>query len=80
MSDALQAIALLTVAVFAVGVVANRDPLPQAIAFSFFGLSLFVLFLVLQAPDVSLSAMVVGALAYPLMTLLTLAKVRDRER
>jgi len=79
-SDALQAIALLTVAVFAVGVVANRDPLPQAIAFSFFGLSLFVLFLVLQAPDVSLSAMVVGALAYPLMTLLTLAKVRDRER
>ena len=48
--------------------------------FTFFGGSLVVLFIVLQAPDVSLSAIVVGAMAYPLMTVLTLAKCRGRSR
>jgi len=77
-TDVLQALATLLVAASAVGVVLNRDPLRQAVAFAFFGLALFLLFLVLQAPDVALSAMVVGAFAYPMMTLLTLAKVKDR--
>jgi uncharacterized MnhB-related membrane protein len=35
---------------------------------------------VLQAPDVALSGIVVGAVAFPAMILLTLAKVRNRER
>ena len=70
---------MLTVAVFGTAVVLNRDPLPQAMVFAFFGMSLVVLFIVLQAPDVSLSAIVVGAMAYPLMTVLTLAKARSRE-
>jgi len=48
--------------------------------FAFFGGSLVVVFIVLQAPDVSLSAIVVGAMAYPLMTVLTLAKARGRSR
>ena len=39
-----------------------------------------LVFIVLQAPDVSLSAIVVGAMAYPLMTVLTLAKCRARSR
>jgi energy-converting hydrogenase B subunit D len=77
---ALEVIAMLTVGIFGLGVVLNRDPLPQAIVFAFFGGSLVVLFIVLQAPDVSLSAIVVGAMAYPLMTVLTLAKIRDRSR
>jgi len=76
----IQAIAMVTVAVFGLAVVINRDPLPQAIVFAFFGGSLVVLFIVLQAPDVSLSAIVVGAMAYPLMTVLTLAKCRARSR
>jgi uncharacterized MnhB-related membrane protein len=75
---AVQAIAMLTVGALGLAVVLNRDPLPQAMVFTFFGGSLVVLFIVLQAPDVSLSATVVGALAYPLMTVLTLAKVRSR--
>jgi energy-converting hydrogenase B subunit D len=76
----LQGVAIVTVAVLGLAVVLNRDPLPQAMVFTFFGGSLVVLFIVLQAPDVSLSAIVVGAMAYPLMTVLTLAKVRGRQR
>lgn len=80
MIGVIQGIAMVTVAVFGLAVVINRDPLPQAIVFAFFGGSLVVLFIVLQAPDVSLSAIVVGSMAYPLMTVLTLAKCRARSR
>ena len=72
----LQATVLLLVAAAGTGVVVTRDPLNQAVGVSFFGLLLAVLFLVFQAPDVSLSAIVVGALALPLMLLLALAKIR----
>ena len=72
----LQAILLLLVAAAGTGVVVTRDPLNQAVGVSFFGLMLAMLFLVFQAPDVSLSAIVVGALALPLMLLLALAKIR----
>ena len=68
MSAVLLAVVMLMVGVFGLAVVLNRDPLPQAMVFGLFGISLFLLFLVLQAPDVSLSAMVVGGVAYPLMT------------
>jgi uncharacterized MnhB-related membrane protein len=74
----LQALVMVSVGVFGLAVVLNRDPLPQAMVFVFFGSSLVLLFIVLQAPDVSLSAIVVGAMAYPLMTVLTLAKCRGR--
>jgi energy-converting hydrogenase B subunit D len=72
----LQAVILLLVAAAGTGVVVTRDPLNQAVGVSFFGLLLAILFLVFQAPDVSLSAIVVGALALPLMLLLALAKIR----
>ena len=72
----LQIIALLLVAASGTGVVLTRDPLSQTIGVSFYGLLLSILFLVFQAPDVSLSAIVVVALALPLMLLLALAKVR----
>jgi energy-converting hydrogenase B subunit D len=72
----LQAVVLLLVAAAGTGVVVSRDPLNQAVGVSFFGLLLAILFLVFQAPDVSLSAIVVGALALPLMLLLALAKIR----
>ncbi len=72
----LQVVVLLLVAAAGTGVVVTRDPLNQAVGVSFFGLLLAILFLVFQAPDVSLSAIVVGALALPLMLLLALAKIR----
>lgn len=74
--NVLQVVALLLVGVAGTCVVAARDPLRQAVLASFFGIALALLFFVLQAPDVALSEIVVGAVALPLMILLTLAKVR----
>lgn len=79
MTAAVQAIAMFTVGLFALLVVVNRDPARQVVAMGMFGTSLAILFLVLQAPDVALSQIVV-ALAYPLMVLLTLSKVKERRR
>lgn len=72
----LHALMLLLVAASATGVVLTRDPLAQAVAASFYGLLLGILFLAFQAPDVGLSQIVVGAVATPLMILVALAKVR----
>jgi energy-converting hydrogenase B subunit D len=77
---ALEIVVMLGVAVLGLATVLTRNPLSQLIVFSLFGMSLALLFLVLQAPDVALSEIVVGAVAYPIMVLLTLAKVRERER
>ena len=76
----LLAAALLLVAAGGTAVVLTRDPLHQAVAASFYGLLLGILFLVVQAPDVGLSQIVVGAVALPLMILLALAKVREHRR
>ena len=54
------------------------DPNKQIFAFSFYGFALGVLFLVLQAPDVSLSEIVVGSAAVPLVVLVTLSRMRER--
>jgi uncharacterized MnhB-related membrane protein len=56
-----------------------RVPVRQVIALSAYGLALAVLFFVFQAPDVTLSELTVGAVALPILLLLTLAKVRRRE-
>jgi energy-converting hydrogenase B subunit D len=71
----LVAVVLLAVAAAGTATVLTRDPLHQAVVASFFGLLLGVAFLVLQAPDVGLSQITVGAVALPLMILLALAKV-----
>lgn len=67
---------LLMVGAMGTVVVLTRNPLAQAMVASFYGLTLGILFLVFQAPDVALSQIVVGAVALPLMILLALAKVR----
>jgi energy-converting hydrogenase B subunit D len=77
---ALQTTILLLVAAGGTAVVATKDPLRQAMVASFFGILLAILFFVLQAPDVALSEIVVGAVALPLMVLLSLAKIRGSER
>jgi len=76
----LQATILLLVAGGGTCVVATRDPLRQAMVASLFGILLAILFFVLQAPDVALSEIVVGAVALPLMILLSLAKIRGGQR
>jgi uncharacterized MnhB-related membrane protein len=48
--------------------------------YALFGAALALLFLTLQAPDVALSEIVVGAVAWPAMILFTLAKARRHER
>jgi len=77
---ALQATILLLVGAGGTCVVVVRDPLRQAMVVSLFGILLAILFFVLQAPDVALSEIVVGAVALPLMVLLSLAKIRGGER
>ena len=77
---ALEATVLVLVGAGGTAVVAVRDPLRQAMVASLFGISLAILFFVLQAPDVALSEIVVGAVALPLMILLSLAKIRGGGR
>jgi energy-converting hydrogenase B subunit D len=75
----LELVVMGTVAFLGLAVVRTRDPLRQVIVLSLFGMGLAALFLFLQAPDVALSQVTVG-LAYPVLVLLTLAKVKERER
>jgi energy-converting hydrogenase B subunit D len=75
----LQAVVLLLVAVGGLTVVLVHDPLRQALVVGIFGMTLAVLFVVLQAPDVALSLGAVGSVALPLMIVMSLAKTRSRE-
>jgi uncharacterized MnhB-related membrane protein len=74
-----QDVALVLVALVGTLVVLSRQPARQAVMVSLYGLVLSVLFFAVAAPDVALSSLVVGAVALPLMILLTLAKVRRSE-
>jgi uncharacterized MnhB-related membrane protein len=76
--NTLQIMVLVLVAAGATAVVLTRDPVRQVIVLSSYGLMLAVLFLVFQAPDVTLSELTIGAVALPLLLLLTLAKVRKK--
>jgi energy-converting hydrogenase B subunit D len=76
--DALQVTLLVLVACGATAVVLIKVPVKQVIALSAYGLALALLFLVFQAPDVTLSELTVGAVALPLLLLLTLSKVRGK--
>lgn len=77
MLQIIQIVLLALVAAGGLGVVLTRDPLRQTVVVSVYGLLLALLFFALQAPDVALSAIVVGTVALPLMILLALAKVRS---
>jgi energy-converting hydrogenase B subunit D len=79
MMDALQITILILVAAGATAVVLIRERVRQVLALSVYGVLLAVLFLAFQAPDVTLSELTVGAVALPIILLLTLAKIRKRE-
>ena len=74
--NVLLGLALVLVAAAGPVVVVLRDPRRQALAVSMFGILLGILFFAVQAPDVALSEIVVGAVALPLMILLAMAKIR----
>jgi uncharacterized MnhB-related membrane protein len=76
---ALQAVVLILVAIGGLAVILVRDPLRQAVVVGIYGMTLAVLFVVLQAPDVALSLGAVGSVALPLMIVMSLAKTRSRE-
>jgi energy-converting hydrogenase B subunit D len=75
----LQDVLLVLVGAGAAAVVLTRRPQRQVIVLSGYGLLLALLFLVFQAPDVTLSELTVGAVALPILLLLALAKVRKQE-
>ncbi len=75
---ALQVTLLVLVAAGATATVLTRDPTRQAVLLSIYGVLLAVLFLVFQAPDVTLSELTVGAVLLPLLILLTVAKTRKK--
>ncbi|MGW2730663.1 Na(+)/H(+) antiporter subunit B [Streptomyces sp. NPDC001494] len=80
MADAVIVVALLLVAATATAAVAVRDPARQALVLSLLGVTLAVLFTVLQAPDVGLSQLAVGSAVTPLLVMLSVRKVRRRGR
>jgi uncharacterized MnhB-related membrane protein len=69
-------IALTLVLAGAVAVVLTGDPQRQAVTVSVYGVLMTVLFLLLAAPDVALSQVVVGTAIIPLMVMLAIRKIR----
>lgn len=74
----LQATVFVLVALGAPAVVLTRDPLKQIVVSGIFGYALVAAFMVLQAPDVALSMLVVSTVAYPIIALAAIARVRGR--
>ena len=72
----LQAAAMALVATFALALVLTRDLVRLAMLSSLYGLTLVVLFLVFQAPDVALSQLVVGGVAFPLVIFVAIVMQR----
>lgn len=75
MQDVLLVVAYTVVMVLGVCVVVTREPLRQTLVNGFFGLALVLLFVVLQAPDVAISEVVVSTVAFPLVLLTTIYRV-----
>jgi uncharacterized MnhB-related membrane protein len=78
--DTLQVTVLVLVAAGATIVVRTRTRVRQVLALSVYGMLLAILFLVFQAPDVTLSELTVGAVALPIILLLAIAKVRKPDQ
>ena len=77
--DVLQVTVLVLVAAGALVVVRTRDRVRLVLVLSVYGMLLSILFFAFQAPDVTLSELAVGAIALPLILLLTIVKVRKPE-
>jgi energy-converting hydrogenase B subunit D len=73
----LQSVALALVILGAPAVVLTRDPLKTIVVNGFYGWTLVLLFVVFGAPDVALSMLVVSAVGYPLVVLVSVARLRS---
>jgi uncharacterized MnhB-related membrane protein len=73
----LQAAIIGLVAAGALAVVLTRDLVRLTMAASLYALTLVVLFLVFQAPDVALSELVVGVVGFPLVIVVAIVMQRD---
>jgi energy-converting hydrogenase B subunit D len=78
--NTLQITVLVLVAAGATVVVRTRTRVRQVLALSVYGMLLAILFLVFQAPDVTLSELTVGAVVLPIILLLAIAKVGKPDR
>jgi uncharacterized MnhB-related membrane protein len=76
----LQSVTVLFAALGALGVVLARDLVRQAVLLSIYGFALVALFVVFQAPDVALSALVVSGVAYPFVLVGAIARVRGARK
>jgi len=72
----LQAAIIGLVALLALAVVLTHDLVRLAMVTSLYSLTLVVLFLIFQAPDVALSMLVVGAVAFPLVIVVAIVMQR----
>lgn len=77
--SAVVAVCLVLTGLAGTAVVVTHEPERQAVTLSVFGLVVTILFVVLQAPDVALSELGVGAAIVPLMIMLTVRKIRRRK-
>jgi uncharacterized MnhB-related membrane protein len=75
----LQVAVLLLCSGGATAVALCRDPLRQIVLSGLYGLLLVVLFVVLQAPDVALSMLVVSTVASPALVLAAVFRTRQEE-
>jgi energy-converting hydrogenase B subunit D len=78
-NDVFQAAAVLSMGVVGTLVVLARDPVRQALVLGIYGMTMIVTFFALQAPDVSLSAIVITTVGLPPMVLLALRKLHHYE-
>jgi len=76
---ALQATIMTLVAIGALAVALTNDLVRLVIVSSAYTLLLVVLFVVLQAPDVALSMLVVGTIGYPLVLFVAIRRDRADE-
>lgn len=74
----LQATALILAALAATAVALCLNPLRQIVISGIYGLILTITFVALQAPDVALSMLVVTTVAYPLVVLAAVGRIRRK--
>lgn len=72
----LQLTGLVLVALGAPAIAFTRDPLRQIVVAGLYSWALAILFVIFAAPDVALSMIVVGAVGYPLVVLVAIARTR----
>lgn len=80
MTPVLIAVVYTVVALLGICVVVTRDPMRQVVVNGLFGLSLALLFVVVQAPDVAISEIVVSSVAFPAVLLTAIHRAGEHNR